>query len=61
MAEQLAHNIELLITGEEEGFLVQGCAGIARNDGEEFDDVGEALAGEEVLPEVGGFMPVGVG
>jgi hypothetical protein len=61
MAEQLAHDVKLLIAGEEEGFLLKGCAAIARNDCEVLDDIGKTLAGEEVFPEVGGFVPVRVG
>lgn len=61
MAEQLPHYFKLVIAGKVEGLFSQGGAGITGNDGEVFNDVGEAVAGEQVFPEIGGFVAIGVG
>ena len=61
VGEELADDIELVVAGEVEGFLGEGGAIAAGEDDKVFDDVGEAGAGEEVFPEVGGAVSGGVG
>lgn len=56
MGEQSSHHTKLVIAGKEEGLFGEGCTGITGDDGEVFDDGGEAVAGEQVFPDVGGFV-----
>jgi hypothetical protein len=61
MLQEAAHDFELVIAGKDQGLLGQWVGGFAFEQDEVLDDAGEAVLGEDVFPEIGGFVAVGVG
>lgn len=61
MAEQSPYHVALVVTGEDQGLFAEGVFFIALQQNEVLNDGGQALAGKDVFPQVGGFVALGIG
>ncbi len=61
VVHKFAHYFELMVAGEVEGAGGQGIGVFSVEAHEVLNDIGQAVTGQYLIPQVGGFMSVGTG